>query len=334
MLEGHGDDIYLFKNIKYNFSSNVIYHGTPPALLEHIKQSISKISNYPSPTAHELNSLAAQHHNIESEQVLFTNGATEAFYLIAQQFRGSTARIFTPTFSEYESACVTHDITCTFSSRDTVPSRITEDLCFICNPNNPDGALLSLDYLCNIIAENSATIFIIDEAYIDFSSDAETVLALINKFDNLIVVRSLTKNFAIPGIRLGYLVSNPQMIENLLKWKMVWSVNALAIEAGKWIFNQKKQNSFSLSQLSSERDQFMKQLEKIPYLETVPTNTNYFLCKLIKGTSAKLKSYLAEQGILIRDASNFRGIENEYIRLSVQSPEAINALMKALEQWN
>ncbi len=334
MLNGHGDDLYKYESIRYNFSSNVIYHGTPKPLLEHLRQNLMIVGNYPSPTANELNELAGKYHNITREHFLFTNGATEAFYMIAHLFRGKSARIFTPTFSEYESACISHDIHCTFTNRMNLTDSIEEDLCFICNPNNPDGSLILVECIQKMVESNRACTFVVDEAYIDFSSKCESAIPLLERFDNLLVIRSLTKCFAIPGVRLGYIIAGEALITKLLAIKVVWSVNSLAVTAGVFIFENRELLSFSLRELTDERDEFMRKLKAIDSLEVLDTNTNYFLCKVKKGTASALKEYLCKQGILVRDATNFRGLSGEYIRLSVQSDEANTILLGVLRQWS
>ena len=106
MIDGHGDDLYQFEGeIKYNFSSNVYYKGCSPLLLQNLAENLNQIQHYPSPAASELNVLAAQHFNLAENNFLFTNGAVEAFYLIAQYYSGKSATIVGPTFAEYEDAC-------------------------------------------------------------------------------------------------------------------------------------------------------------------------------------------------------------------------------------
>ncbi|MEM6845506.1 MAG: aminotransferase class I/II-fold pyridoxal phosphate-dependent enzyme [Bacteroidota bacterium] len=334
MIDGHGDDRHRYNDkIKHNFSSNVYYKGCPPELLTAIASAVPDIQHYPSPAAEELNEAAAKKFQLSTNQFLFTNGATEVFYLIAHVFTGATAAIVAPTFSEYEDACKIHRVDYHLVDKTTLtPSDY--QLVFICNPNNPDGSIIPTPALTQLIEGAPSTVFVIDEAYIEFTDQLTSVAPLVKRLNNLIVVRSLTKTFAIPGIRLGYIIASSGIIEQLLSKKMPWSVNALAIHAGLQLFKQYDPWQFDVTELLSETRTFIQELSAIDGLEVLPTYTSYFLVKLHKKTAAELKSYLVEEyGILIRDATNFNQLTGEYIRLSTQSPAANVSLVKALKNW-
>lgn len=335
MVEGHGDDTHRYEGkIVHNFSSNVYYKGCPPELLEYITSKVQVIQNYPSPVAQELNEAAAIKHDLPVDQFLFTNGATEAFYLIAQAFSGKTAAIVAPTFSEYEDACKIHGLKYQLVNQSSlVPSE--HDLVFICNPNNPDGNMIPTKELITLKEQSPATTFVIDEAYIEFTNGLISLTSQVRHLQNLIIVRSLTKTFTIPGVRLGYVISSAAIIRKLSDKKMPWSVNALAIQAGFQIFRNYDRWQFNVEDLLRETQEFIRILETIDWLEVKPTNTSYFLVKLNKGSAAALKRYLVEQhGILVRDATNFNGLIGEHIRLATQSPEANKALINAMEKWS
>lgn len=334
MLEGHGDDLHGVKGkIRYNFSSNVYYKGPDSRLLNFLSGEMKAIENYPSPSADELNPLAADKYGLHPRQFLFTNGATEAFYLLARAFQNQTAAIVSPSFAEYEDACKFSNIDISHVKRDEAGNRKT-DLMFLCNPNNPDGKVFSAEFLQSLIERNPGTHFVIDEAYMEFTLSTQSVMTLTGTYENLSVVRSLTKTFAIPGLRLGYIVSGQKTISKLMGFKMPWSVNALAIKAGRFIFEHYDQLYFSPEGLLQETSQFMQQLAEVEWLSPIPSETSYFLVKLHKGKAAGLKKHLIEQyGILIRDATNFRGLDGEHIRLSTQAPEANSALLNALKNW-
>ncbi|MEM8965857.1 MAG: aminotransferase class I/II-fold pyridoxal phosphate-dependent enzyme [Bacteroidota bacterium] len=334
MIDGHGDDQHRYnRKIEHNFSSNVYYKGCPPELLTAIASAVPDIQHYPSPAAEELNEAAAKKFQLNKNQFIFTNGATEAFYLIAHVFSGATAAIVAPTFSEYEDACRIHGLDYQLVSKSRLRASKYQ-LLFICNPNNPDGGIFPTQLLIQLIEESPSTVFVIDEAYIEFTDQLESLAPLVKRLKNLIVVRSLTKTFAIPGIRLGYVIASPSIIEQLLSKKMPWSVNALAIHAGLQLFKHYEQWQFDVAELLSETREFIEQLSAIDGLEVLPTYTSYFLVKLHKKTAAELKTYLVkEHGILIRDATNFNRLTGEYIRLSTQSPAANASLIKAFNQW-
>ncbi|RXP61339.1 aminotransferase class I/II-fold pyridoxal phosphate-dependent enzyme [Lutibacter sp. HS1-25] len=337
MINGHGDDLHQFNcEIKYNFSSNVYYKGCSPLLLKELENKVFKIQNYPSPAAEELNILAANYFNLDKNQFLFSNGATEAFYLIAQCFQDKKAIIVGPTFAEYEDACKINKLAHRFISKEEIfNTNFENNLVFICNPNNPDGSILSLNEIEKLLKSFPQAQFIIDEAYYEFTNATKPAIPLINKYSNIAIVRSLTKTFAMPGLRLGYVISNSTFINNLLQLKMPWSVNSLAIASGEFIFNNYKTLSFNIDELLQETAVFKAQINSINYLKVVNGFTTYFLVELQKGTASQLKKYLIEQHqILVRDATNFTGLKGQFIRVSVQHSTANIQLIKALKAWN
>ncbi len=334
MLDGHGDDLHLIKGIiKHNFSSNVYYKGCPEDLLNDISKRVHEIQSYPSPAASELNELASKKFNLNSNQFLFANGATEAFYLIGQLFSNKTAVIVAPTFSEYEDACKNFNINYRLIPR-TELKDINTDLVFICNPNNPDGNIFSSEELELLFQQNPKTTFVIDEAYIEFTNKIASILYLTEKYQNLIIVRSLTKTFTIPGLRLGYVVSNAKIISKLLNLKMPWSVNLLAIKAGEYIFNNYETLQFNIDELIEETINFQRLLSSVKGIKINNSNTSYFLVQLLHKSAKELKEHLiTEHQILIRDATNFKELEGEYIRLSTQNTIANLTLISALKGW-
>ena len=337
MLHGHGDDWYKYsQTVRYNFSSNVWYEGPAQSLVEVISSSLPTIGRYPSPEAAELSEVAASFHKLSKESCLFTNGATEAFYLIAQLFRNQSATIFSPTFSEYEDACHNHDIKTSFINRSKFgAAAINTSLAFICNPNNPDGFISPLEVIESQIKQYPKTTFVLDEAYIDFASGAKSCISLLDKYPNMIIIKSLTKLFSIPGIRLGYILSSPGQIERLKGIKMPWSVNSLAIEMGKHIFRHYEGLKPDLKLAFKASKKLQQQISEMEGFSVIPAPTTFFLLKHKEARAADIKDYLMERyQILVRDASNFTGLEGEYIRIAVQSPEGNELLLKALENWS
>jgi threonine-phosphate decarboxylase len=337
MLQGHGDDWYKYDfPILHNFSSNVWHGGTDERLIERLQHSLGSIGRYPHPDAGDAAALAAAFHGLPAENCLFTNGATEAFYLIVQHFSGQEALIFTPTFSEYEDACRLYGLNLQFRDRAALlNSEINAALVFICNPNNPDGSLHTREALKPLLARYPLTCFVLDEAYMDFAQQDESCIPLLGEYPNLIIVKSLTKLFCIPGLRAGYILCPADIRQQLQACKMPWSVNSLAIAAARYIFEHYQQLKPAIGKALEESRRFQGQLRDIEALEVIPSGTTYFLLRLRQGTAAELKEYLAhEHRILVRDATNFRGIEGEYIRVASQAKETNERLAEALLQWS
>lgn len=338
MLHGHGDDAYLYTHtIKANFSTNIWYGGRSEDLKVFIQDNWDKIHAYPEPAAESLTDLIAQDQGLQSDQVLTCNGATEAFYLIAQCFRSKTSTIVIPTFAEYEDACRVNEHQIDFLNwSDLKPASLfPEGLVWLCNPNNPDGRVIEKTFLRSLLINNPNCTFVVDEAYIDFTDVILTAIDLIDEFQNLILVKSLTKNFSIPGLRLGYLIADRDMVQNIRFFKPPWTVNSIAIEAGKYILERKHTFLPPVSQYKSTRKKLTEKLTEIQGLKIWPSNTSYFLIELEKSNASELKNYLiSEFGLLIRDASNFRGLNDSFIRVATLSEEKNQLLIDALIQWS
>ena len=338
MLFGHGDDFHNFKGqVKINFSSN-IWHGADLTKLKtHLWENFDKVKNYPEPDAGSICRLIARRLEISEDNVLMTNGSTSGFYLLAQVYRGAKSMILTPSFSEYEDACQMHEHTLSFfdSSNDLSELDLEgQDFCWICNPNNPDGKTIHRTELLKLIAENPETKFIIDQAYTSFSIEDALKATDLKNHPNLILMQSISKAYNIPGMRIGYIMASAEIIKKLYQKIIPWSINALAIEAARYILIHPAQFTLPIRKWQRETTEFIYKLSQLDGLEIIPTNTTFFLVRLKKGKAADLKKHLLEQhGILIRDASNFRGLDETYFRLSTQSNENNLVLVECLKEW-
>ncbi len=338
MLQGHGDDGYRYdKEIVANFSTNIWYGGQSDKLKQHLIKNWNVINNYPESAAESLVDALSNDLNINSNQIVSTNGATEAFYLIAQYYAHKSSAIIIPTFAEYEDACNVNNHNISFIEWDklTTNTRFFTDLVWICNPNNPTGSVIVEKDLKHLLQNNSNSVFVIDEAYIDFTDAIASVVNWVNRYNNLIVVKSLTKNFAIPGLRLGYLAANKTLVQNIRFYKPPWTVNALAIEAGKYLLKNKNEILPNVNSYKSTKNKFIENLKQIPKLKIYNSETSFFLIEIEQGTALELKNYLISHfGILIRDASNFRGLNNSFIRIATLSEAKNQLLIDALKIWS
>jgi threonine-phosphate decarboxylase len=334
MLHGHGDDGYLHKQeIVADFSTNVWYGGEPAGLKDHLFEKWEIINKYPEVIAESLREKVAEHHHLDTVNLLVTNGTTESIYLVGQAFKNTSTTIVTPAFSEYEDACKMHNLTLQFLPWEELDyqTNIRTPLVFICNPNNPTGA--AFHHLEALIENNPTATFVVDEAFIDFTFSIQSIISLINRFKNLIILRSLTKAFAIPGLRLGYIAAHADIIERLQLQKAPWTVNAMAIEAGKFIFDHYKTLQLPLKELLNDKQDFIQKMQEAE-VKTYESHTHFFIAETAKGTARELKQYLLDNfGILIRDASNFRGLSNRHFRLATLAPSQNQLLVNALKQW-
>jgi len=337
MLHGHGDDGYRQAHqIVADFSTNVWYGGEPGGLKEYVFSQWPSINRYPEVLAESLAARVAAHHGVPPAQVLMSSGTTESIYLIAQAWAGRRTTILTPAFAEYEDACRLHGHTLHFLPWEELQTDalLDNDLVFICNPNNPTGSVLMAPTVASLLAANPSTVFVLDEAFIEFTTSIETLVPLLARFDNLLIMRSLTKAYAIPGLRLGYVVASTALIAHLTTGKAPWTVSTLAAAAGQFIFEHFAAVQPPVSQLLADRATFADQLARAADLLIEPSHTHYFVAKLPHGTAADLKQWLlARHGLLIRDASNFRTLTPAHFRVSTQRPADNLLLINALREW-
>lgn len=332
MIEGHGDDAYKYKAIKINFSSNVYNHVDHSGLYQYLSRQMESIRTYPEPEPYSLEKVLAERFRLSSEEVCVTNGATEAIYLIAQTFRSQISAILMPTFSEYADACRLHGHKVVpIYNLNCLPDR--GRLIWLCNPNNPTGEVREKEALTACIKQNRQRIFIIDQSYEFFTQKALLTAREAAEFPNVILLHSMTKRFAVPGLRLGYITACKELLHEIRTQRMPWSVNQLAIEAGHYLLSS-SQCDIDISLLLKEKERLAQSLLSIGGMEIWPSDTHYMLVQLRMGKAAALKEYLAtEQGILIRDASNFEGLNEHFFRIATQTPEENDKLVESIKKW-
>ncbi len=337
MINGHGSDIHRYQQqVVADFSSSIWYAGLNKELENHLKQQMNRIVHYPDPDAHVLCEKIAHHHQIKPEQVIVTNGATDAFYMLAHQFKGAKTSIIYPCFSEYEDACkrYQHDISFIPSKEFNDDITLHSRFVWLGNPNNPDGRINSLETLIKCSSLNPDIHFIIDEAFLELSTKGASLIPYVLQNKNLIIVRSLTKSFAIPGMRLGYVVAHPSVSKIIHGNLIPWNVNSMALEAGHYIFDHYDELKPCKQEISDRCDLFYSQLLSIPEVNIYPSSCNFFLVKLNKGSAGELKMFLLENyQLLIRDASNFRGLDNSYFRVAVQKEKYNEILIKGIKEF-
>lgn len=338
MIEGHGDDSYKFSRpITANFSSNVYGRADLSLLKAHLCRRIEAIGNYPEPEPYTLEARMAARYHLPDNAVCVTNGATEAIYLIAQTFRGTNTAVLQPTFSEYADACRMHGHR--VSSLYQLPKaqdgyRLPEDIrmFWLCNPNNPTGTVADKEYMCGLVEHNPQVCFIIDQSYEYFTLCPLFSPAEAAEYPNVLLLHSMTKRYAVPGLRLGYVTGNPGLLARLRTNRMPWSVNQLAIEAGLFLLENDVPNPLDVAACLQETARLHAALEAIGGLDVWPTQTHFMLVQLRFGKASALKDYLAEEhGILIRDASNFVGLNEHFFRIATQTPEENDRLVAAIE---
>jgi len=333
MIQGHGDDIYRYKDIRVNFSSNVYNHFCHEGLFCYLADKLDNVVSYPEPVPTRLENALAQLLGLQPTEVCVTNGATEAIYLIAQTFRRSHSAILVPTFSEYQDACQIHEHQISFIHNFQLSS-FNSQLVWLCNPNNPTGSVMDKKVLTQAIEKNPKTLFVVDASYAPFTE--ETLLNVQEgcHYPNVLMLHSMTKEYAIPGLRLGYITGNKNLLEEVRRQRMPWSVNQMAIDAGFYMLSHPDEFQLPLHDLMLERQRVAQRLTALGCVDVWPSQTHILLCKLRIGKAAALKDYLAtEHGLLIRDASNFQGLDDGFFRIAVQDKTENDTLIRAIEEW-
>lgn len=344
MINGHGDDAFHFgRPMVANFSSNVYSHVDLEPLKAHLRQRLDVIGHYPEPEPYTLERALAGQLGIDAASVCVTNGATEAIYLTAHAFQDAHSTILGPTFSEYADACRLYGsdpgagwypASEHFFASETDTRGALQAMIWLCNPNNPTGGIIPKEQLMKAIEENPETMFVIDQSYGFFTKEELLTAAEAVRYPNVIQLHSMTKRYALPGLRLGYVTANPTLIERIRAVRMPWSVNALAIEAGLYLCQHPETGPIDLDALLAETQRLRNALNAIPGLTAEPTQTHFFLCHLAQSRAAELKQWLADkQGILIRDAANFEGLDAGHFRIATQTPEENDLLVAAVRDY-
>lgn len=334
MINGHGDDIHHYdRPLEGNFSSNVYNYPEVGALKSYLQTQLDKLFSYPEPVPTSLEKAFGDFFHIGADNVCVTSGATEAIYLIAQTFREAKSAVLMPTFSEYADACRMHaHRVLPFYTLDAVPAEAR--LVWVCNPNNPTGEVYGREALLRLIERHPQALFVIDQSYEMFTLKRTFSVKEAVELPNVILIHSLTKHYSIPGVRLGYMTASDRLLQEIRLRRMPWSVNALAIATGFYALKQKMDLPFDLAAYLREKERLQQALSSTGLIEVWPSDTHFMLARLRYGKAAALKDYLVqEHGLLIRDASNFEGLDEHFFRIATQTPEENDKLINAINQW-
>lgn len=338
MIEGHGDDLYKYPcSITANFSSNLCSWVDLSRLEAHLHEKLDKaITTYPEPQPKTLEAVLARNLYITPENVCVTAGVTEAIYLIAQTFAEGKSTVLQPTFSEYADACRIHRhrvISLFYLPEDgCLPKGL--QLFWLCNPNNPTGTVTDKAVLKELIQKNPHVCFIIDQSYEAFTLRPLFTAAEAALLPNVLLLHSLTKRFAIPGLRLGFLTGSASLLHQLRTHRMPWSVNGVALIAGLFLAEHPDAVPFDLPACLEETARLSTCLRALGGMDVWDTDTHFMLVHLRIGQAAALKNYLVyRHGILIRDASNFECLDNSFFRIATQRREDNERLLQGIAQW-
>ena len=338
MINGHGDDIFRYGGkVKVNFSTNIHQDVDHSELKRHLASCPGLLSNYPEPAPLSVEKKLSETLGITANSIIVTNGATEAIYLIAHKMQGSKSVVVAPTFREYQDACALFGHEVRFiNESDVFNESLTAskaDLVWLCNPNNPTGKVFVREELLKIIDTKPETLFVIDQAYADYSVEEVLTFHDVLTRKNVIMLQSLTKQFAVPGLRIGYAVASAEIISGLRMMRMPWSVNSFAIEASHYLLEHRNDYHIDRYLLHKEALGISRALCRLG-IECRNTDCNFILCRLPGGNASQLKEWLMDKhGLLISDASNFETLDHTYFRVAAQDHENNELLIKCIEEW-
>jgi len=330
-----------------DFSASINPLGPPAAVLRTIRSALKQIAHYPDPDCWQLRQELAQQIGVDPDMILVGNGSTELIHLLPRALTIKAALIIGPTFEEYARA-----LTNAGSSVQYVHARREErfrpplndvlrqfsakqskfDAVFLCNPNNPTGQVMSRLALRELaeVVERQQGWLIIDEAFIDYCQE-QSVVSLVSEHPRMMVLRSLTKFYAMPGLRIGYLVGASKVVDRLKDRQPPWSVNSLAQEVSRAVLHDQAYATQSRIFMKSERSRFVRGLRSLSGLRVYSSAANFVLIELPASICAgEMTDRLASGRLLVRDCSTLPGLTTQMIRVAIRTVKENRRLIAAL----
>lgn len=348
----HGGDIYTEGLLKgrelIDFSSNINPLGVPKSFINKMEEGVKALTRYPDIEYRELKKAICsyiQRSFINEENIVLGNGAAEVIDLAIGSYK--QVMIIVPSFGEYEKSAAKAGVKIEYSylkddmtiNYEDVLLKVRElniEALIIANPNNPNGAIIDKEKFKTIMescSERDITI-IIDEAFIEFTgSSGNSFIDELEVYNNIFIIRALTKFFALPGIRFGYGVSKNMKLINCIKQKQnPWNINCFAETAAKYVLKDKPYIMESLSWIREELPYLLRELEEVDIIEKVyESKCNFILCKLKDISCQELYDYCIGRGIAIRKSSNFKGLDDSFVRFAVKDRDNNNRLLEVLK---
>ncbi|MGN0158385.1 MAG: pyridoxal phosphate-dependent aminotransferase [Brotaphodocola sp.] len=346
----HGGDIYR-NQVKLDFSVNVNPFGVPEAVRNALHNAVDWCSVYPDIREEKLRNSVSAMLQVPGDDLVFGNGASELFMAIIHALQPSQVVIPVPSFYGYEHAAkaVTEHIRYYqmreedgFLPKEDLLGFLNEetDLLFLANPNNPTGALMKKDALLRLLThcKRRRIAVVLDECFIEFCGEQESMLDMVSEFENLILVRAFTKIYAIPGVRLGYLVcGNPLLRERIRRQLPEWNLSVFAQAAGAACAKEREFLLKTADYVREERRFLAEGFQKLEKGKKIscqiyPGHANFMLLH----SNNPLYDRLLCQGILIRNCENFKGLGKGYYRIAVKTREENEQLLKTMGEinWN
>jgi L-threonine-O-3-phosphate decarboxylase len=326
-----------------DFSASINPLGPPSSVLDAIAQHLGDIQAYPDPNATELRQQLSLFHQVPMDWVMVGNGAAELLTWACRSLSEmAQVHLLTPAFGDYWRALKAFDATvCPHSvlalehqgdltSLHSLALDLTPAGLLLNNPHNPTGQLFSKAEVLKLTSRFSR--IVIDEAFMDFLPDAErySLIPEIANHPHVVVLRSLTKFYSIPGLRLGYAIGHPEILRQWQAWRDPWSVNALAIAAGVAAIQDKSFQAQTYGWLAEAIGQLREGLAQLPGLEVIPGAVNFVLVRCDESVMQVQEYLLKQHKILIRDCISFEELGDRYFRVAVRTVDENRRLLVAL----
>lgn len=333
MVLANLNDAYKYSGqVRLDFSSNIYNHANLTWLKMYMAERMDCIRHYPEPEPFRLEEMIAEQLGVSNDSVMVTNGSTEAIYLLALLYRGYASIIPQPTHIEYADACRIHRHIISYENNDELSQVSEKRVYWICNPNNPSGNVLMKGFLDYIVRQQQDYIYIVDQSYEYYTKNALFVPREVVRLPHLILLHSLSKQYGIPGLRLGYITANPSIIHQLREIRQPYAVSNMAIEAGCWLVENGVNGQPDFNSYIEEADRLHKELQQIAGIRMFDSKSCFMLGQIESMTATELKHHLLqEHGILIRDCSTFSGLSNQFFRVTAQTPHEDDQLIEAIK---
>jgi threonine-phosphate decarboxylase len=332
-----------------DFSSNINPLGLHPSVEHIIQENINELLFYPDPDCLRLKSALADHYHLTPDHILPGNGSAELIYLLVQVIQPKNVLLTEPNFTEYAMALSHSDCNITrIVGKEKKSFKVPVlDICkkvpghrmlFLSNPNNPVGYMYSREELLKLLktCETHQCYLLVDEVFVHFTQQYNTasLVDLVPQYNYLMVLQAFTKIFAIPGLRLGMLLAEKDLTQTLSTRQVPWSINCLAQRVGASVIRETQFIADTANFVTQQRALMIESLSKLKNLTVFPSQVNYVLCK-INGPQnlEELEIFLGSRGFMIRNCSNYIGLDERFFRIAVRTEDENRRLLKLLTEF-
>ncbi|APX94923.1 threonine-phosphate decarboxylase [Halomonas sp. 1513] len=332
-----------------DLSANINPLGPPAWLEAQLRTTLPALARYPDPDYRQAREAIAARDGLAPAQVLLTNGGAEAIFLAAALHAGQRGVIVEPTFGEYARACRHYGVgihrlalTAQDFSLDQVAAEAAmaeADVMWLCRPNNPSGTLVPRTQIEALLRAGltHGCRLVVDEAFVDFTAQDECLTPLLAEYPNLLLLRSLTKYYALPGLRLGYLLGSADSVARAAECQLPWSVNALAADLVAPLLDDHDYQRQTRAWLDAERPYLQSGVARLGFVAPL-TEANFLLLRDPRaaagsGSADPLFAHLLAHGLLARHTHNFAGLDGGWLRVALGERDANCQLLEALAAW-